>query len=321
MWKTIVRRILILIPQLLVLSLLIFLLAQIMPGDALRGYISPAMTREQVEHLRYIHGLDDPWHIQYARWLRGVLGGDFGRSLSHHRPVTDVIGETLANTMRLSFLTTIFTYMLAIPLGLLAGRKNGTFIDKTIMIYTFVALSLPTVVLAIVNLMIFGFTLNWFPTGGSVDIRAAVAGGFTYFLSRLHHLILPAITLAVLSTIGIIYFLRSEIIDYESSDFVLTARSKGVPEKKIYTKHILRNSFLPIASTIGFVVAGLFTGSVFIEATFVYPGMGQLFLNSIVGRDFPVANALIMFYAVLTVLAILISDIIVIFVDPRIRIK
>ena len=321
-WKTIARRLLILIPQLLVLSIIIFLLAQLMPGDALRGLITPAMTADQVAHLRYIHGMDNPWYIQYVQWLRNiVVNRDFGNSLSHLRPVTDIIGETLANTMRLSFLTTIFTYMLAIPLGILAGRKSDTFIDKTIMVYTFVALSLPTVVLAIVNLMIFGFTLNWFPTSGSVDVRAVAAGGWTYFTSRLHHLILPAATLAVLSTIGIIYFLRSEIIDHASSDFVLTARSKGVPEKKIYTRHILRNSFLPIASTIGFVVSGLFAGSIFIETTFSYPGMGQLFINSIIGRDFPVANALIMFYAVLTVLAILISDIIVTFIDPRIRIK
>jgi len=239
--------------------------------------------------------------------------------MSHQRPVIDVIGDTLINTVRLSFLTTIFTYMLAIPLGLIAGRKSDTFIDRGIMVYTFVALSLPTIVLSIVNLIIFGFRLDWFPTGGSVDIRAI--GGFAVFFSRLHHLILPAATMAILSTVSIVYYLRSEIIDYESSDFVLTARSKGVPESKIYTKHILRNSFLPIASTIGFVVAGLFAGSIFIEIIFSYPGMGQLFLNSIVGRDFPVANVLIMFYAILTVIAILISDFIVILIDPRIHIK
>jgi len=291
-----------------------------MPGDALRGLITPAMTFEQVEHLRYVHGMDAPWYVQYVQWLGDIFRGDFGRSISHQRPVVDVIGETLGNTMRLSALTTVFTYLLAIPLGIIAGRKNGTVIDRGIMVYTFVALSLPTVVLAIVNLMIFGFNLNWFPTGGSVDIRAAAEGGFAAVTSRLHHLILPAATLAILSTVGIVYFLRSEIIDYESSDFVLTARSKGVPERKIYTKHILRNSFLPIASTIGFVVAGLFAGSIFIESTFTFPGMGQLFFNSIVGRDFPVANILIMFYAILTVLAILISDFVVILIDPRIHI-
>jgi len=298
-----------------------FILAYNMPGDALRGIIGPGMNQEQVLALRALHGLDDHWYIQYFRWMGGLLTGDFGHSLFHQRSVTSVIGDALPNTMRLSFLTTIFTYMLAIPLGLLAGRKNDTLVDRGIMVYTFVALSLPTVVLAIVNLMIFGFNLDWFPTGGSVDVQAVAIGGITAFVSRIRHLILPAITLAVLSTVGIIYYLRSEIIDFESSDFVLTARSKGVPQKQIYNHHILRNSFLPIASTIGFIVAGLFAGSIFIEVTFSYNGMGQLFFNSIMNRDFTVANVLIMFYAVLTVVAILISDFIVILIDPRIHIN
>jgi len=189
-----------------------------------------------------------------------------------------------------------------------------------IMIYTFIALSMPTVVFAVVNILFFGFNLDWFPTQGSVDVTLAT-GSFAYIISRVHHLILPAVTLALISTVAIIYYLRSEIIDYETSDFVLTARSKGATENKIYTNHILRNAFLPIASTIGFVITGLFTGSVFIETTFGYPGMGELFISSIVSRDFPVANTLVMFYAVLTVVAIALSDIIISIIDPRIRIK
>jgi peptide/nickel transport system permease protein len=321
MWKTIVRRFLILIPQLLILSLLIFLLAQYMPGDALRGIITPDTSPDQVRYLRELHGLDDPWFVQYTRWLRAIVFEfDFGMSVSHSRPVLDVIGERMMNTIRLSALTTLFTYMLAIPLGILAGRKHDSLIDRGIMVYTFIALSMPTVVLSIINLLIFGFNLGWFPVTGSVNPTAA-AGTFAFFLSRMHHLLLPAITLALISTTSIIYYLRSEIIDFETSDFVLTARSKGVPENKIYTGHILRNAFLPIASSVGFVVAALFTGSVFIETTFSYPGMGQLFINSITGRDFPVANVLIMFYAVLTVISITLSDIIITVIDPRIRIK
>ena len=321
MWKTIVRRFLILIPQLFILSVLIFLLAQIMPGDALRGFMGPDTTLEQIEHLREIHGLNDPWYIQYLRWIRGILfEQDFGTSIAHSRPVLDVIGDRIMNTMRLSFLTALFTYIIALPLGLIAGRKHDKFIDRGIMIYTFVALSMPTVVLSVMHILLYGFNLGWFPPFGSVDPTLA-AGTAEYWISRLHHLILPAITLALLSTVAIIYYLRSEIIDYETSDFVLTARSKGVPENDIYTGHILRNSFLPIASTIGLVITGLFTGSVFIETTFAYPGMGQLFIQSITGRDFPVANTLILFYAVLTVLGIALSDIIITIIDPRIRIK
>ena len=320
MWKTIVRRFLILIPQLILLSLLIFLLAHIMPGDALRGLITPDMSPDLVARLREYHGLDDPWYIQYFNWLRRIfLHGDFGTSVTFSRPVLDVIGETMMNTVRLSALTAVFTYIIAIPLGLLAGRRHDTGIDRAVMIYTFIALSIPTVVFAIVNILIYAFNLGIFPHTGSLDVT--VRGTWNIFISRIHHLILPALTLAFLSTISIIYFLRSEIIDYETSDFVLTARAKGVPEKKIYSGHIMRNAFLPIGSTIGLVITGLFSGSVFIETTFNYPGMGQLFINSISGRDFPVANTLVMFYAVMTVLGITLSDIIITIIDPRIRIK
>ena len=332
MWKTIVRRFLILIPQLLVLSLLIFLLASIMPGDALRGRITPDTPPAVLEQLREHHGLNDPWHVQYFRWMRAViLDRDFGNSIVHNRPVMDIVGDRVMNTVRLSMLTTFFTYLIAIPLGLLAGRKHGRPVDKTVMLYTFIALSMPTVVLATINLLlfgfgrdiqIFGFVINFgiFPTHGSVDPRV-VAGTAGYFFSRLHHLVLPALTLAALSTIGIIYFLRSEVIDYETSDFVLTARSKGVPENKIYRHHILRNAFLPVAGSMGGIIAGLFGGSVFIETVFSYPGMGELFLTSITGRDFPVVNMLVMFFAVLSVISMLISDILITIVDPRIRIK
>ena len=330
MWKTIVRRILILIPQLFILSVIIFLLAQAMPGDALRGFVTPDMTAADVARMREIRGLNDPWYQQYGRWMRAILiEGDLGRSNTGIN-VSRVIGDRIGNTMRLSFLTTLFTYMIAIPLGVLAGRKHDKLPDKVIMVYTFIALSMPTIVISLINLLIFAFGLDWFPISGSVDIqvagRAAMAGsGFSeqisYIWSRLHHLILPAITLALISTVGIIYYLRSEIIDYENSDFVLTARSKGVPENKIYSNHILRNASLPVASGIGFVIAGLFSGSIFIEWIFGYPGMGELFLTSINSRDFPVANVLIMFYAILTVVAITVSDIVISIVDPRIRIK
>ena len=309
------------IPQLFVLSLLIFLLAQLMPGDGLRGMVGPGMTQERIQELREIHGLDDPWYIQYVRWMGGILReGDFGRSLSHMRPVTDIIGERMMNTVRLSLLTTFFTYLIAIPLGVIAAKYKGTKVDRSIMVYTFVALSMPTVVFSLINLLIFSFRGGWFPWTGSVDATLTI-GTFAYFMSRLHHLILPAITLALLSTVAIIYFLRSEIIDFESSDFVTTARSKGVPEGRIYTHHIMRNALIPIAGHTGTMIILLFSGSIFIERIFSYPGMGQLFFDSIVARDFPVANTLIMFYAIITAVAMLLADIIISVIDPRIRIK
>ena len=322
MWKTIIRRILILIPQLFVLSILIFFLGYLMPGDALRGRVGPGVTMEQLEMMRAALGLDRPWYVQYADWMSGIFTSfDFGTSIVQQQPTTVVIGERIFNTMRLSFLTMLITYLIAIPLGIIAAKHKDTWIDKSIMIYTFIALSMPTIVMGLIMLLIFSFNLGWFPTMGTVTLAADMEGGFTRFTSQMYHAILPAITLAVISTIGVIYFLRSEIIDNDTSDFVTTARAKGVPENKVYTGHILRNALLPIAGSFGSVFAGLFIGSIFIERVFTFGGMGDLFISSILMQDWPVANTLILFYAVLIVVSILLTDILITIIDPRIRIK
>ena len=322
MTKTIIRRFIILIPQLIALSVLIFILGYIAPGDALRGRIGPGTTMEQMELLREVHGLNDPWYVQYASWMKGILTElDFGRSFVQMRPVTEVIGDRIVNTMRLSFLTTIITYIIAIPLGIIAARKKETAIDRGIMMYTFLALSLPTIVFSLITLLIFGFNLRWFPTTGSVSNVAHMIGGITKFFSQMQHAILPAITLGILSTTGIIYFLRSEIIENENSDYVATARAKGVPENKVYTRHILRNALLPIAGNFGMEFAWLFMGAPFIEWVFSFSGMGELFISSILLQDWPVANTLILFFAVVIVVSMLITDIIITVIDPRIRIK
>ncbi|MCL2576299.1 MAG: ABC transporter permease [Defluviitaleaceae bacterium] len=321
MWKTILRRFLILIPQLFILSVLLFLFAQAMPGDALRGRIGPDTHPDLLAELRAHHGLDQPWHVQYWRWLTALAQGDFGTSHTFQRPVTEVVGDSLANTMRLAIVATILTYLIAIPLGLLAAKFKGKIVDKAVMMYTFVALSMPTLILGLFFILVFALRLEWFPSGQAVDIIADGQGGWTRFVSQMHHVMLPAITMALLGTVSIIYFLRGEIIDNDSSDFVTTARSKGVPNNRVYTRHILRNALLPVAGNFGAIIASLFTGSLFIEVVFTYRGMGQLFVNSLQGRDYPVIFALTMFFAVVLSISFLVTDIIITILDPRIRIK
>lgn len=166
----------------------------------------------------------------------------------------------------------------------------------------------------------FGYTLHWFPTTGTVAPGMS-PGTLDYALSRLHHIILPAITMALLSTTSTIQYLRTGVIDAKSEDYVRTARAKGVPESVIYRKHIFRNSILPIAAFFGFTITGLLGGSVFTETVFTYPGMGLLFVESINLRDFSVMLAITLLYGLMTLLGSLLSDIIMVFVDPRIRIK
>ncbi|MCL2364227.1 MAG: ABC transporter permease [Defluviitaleaceae bacterium] len=321
MWKTVVRRLLILIPQLIALSLIVFFLASLMPGDALRGQVEPGAPPGELMRLREEAGLLDPWYQQYTRWVSHIMRGDFGRSLQHRVAVTTVIGDSMMNTIRLSIMTTIFLYLIAIPLGLIAGRKNGKWIDKTILMYVFIFFSIPTIVLSLIMVLVFAFNLGWFPAMNSVNPVAAVAGGWTEFWSRMYHLILPSLTGALIGGVGVIYFLRNQVIDVQNADFITTARAKGTPEHRVYSHHVLRNALLPVAGGIGASIAAVFSGSFFIETIFSLNGMGTLFLSSVLGRDWPVAMALIMFYAITGVVSMLLADITIMLVDPRIRIK
>ncbi|HEY9571447.1 MAG TPA: ABC transporter permease, partial [Metalysinibacillus sp.] len=250
MWKTVVRRILVMIPQLFVLSLIIFFLAQKMPGDPFSGLITPETDPSRIEELREQAGLNDPLPMQYVNWIKDVAQGDFGKSYTYKRSVSSLIGERAYNTFLLSLFSVILVYALAIPLGVIAGRYKDTFVDKTVVLYSFISYAIPTFVLSLIFLYIFGYQLSWFPTSGTVDVGIE-EGTLSYYWNRIHHMLLPAITYAVLGTTGIIQYLRSEVIDAQTQDYVKTARSKGVPMRKVYTRHIFRNSLLPIAAFLG----------------------------------------------------------------------
>ncbi|MDR1736409.1 MAG: ABC transporter permease [Oscillospiraceae bacterium] len=322
MWKTVIRRLLILIPQLVVLSLFIFFIAQYMPGDALTGKsVDPNADPQRLEELRQQWGFYDPWYVKYVRWVGNIFKGDLGRSYTHQVPVTQVISDRAGNTFWLGLMTVFFQYLISIPLGILSGRYHDKIPDRAITLYSYVALAMPTVVACLLSIFTFSFGLKWFPFGGTISIEAYAAGGIQAFLSRIHHMILPALTVALISTTSITQFLRSEIVDYEQSDFVTTARSKGVPKRVIYSRHIFRNSMIPVSSFMGYSIVGVLTGAIFTESVFGYPGMGKLFIDSVFSRDYTVVNALIIFFAILTVLGTLLSDVIMSLVDPRLKVK
>ena len=320
MWKTILRRFIIMIPQLFILSIIVFILAKLMPGDPFTGLITPQTDPSALEALRRKAGLLDPWHIQYIRWIKNAFSGNLGMSYTYNVPVKTLIGERAVNTFILSLISLILTYCIAIPLGMLSGRYQNSFLDKFVTFYNYVSYAIPTFVLSLIMIWFFGYKLGWFPTTGSVT-AGLETGKMGNFWDRIYHIILPAITYALLGTTWIIQYLRNEVIEAKSLDYVKTAKSKGVPENKIYSRHIFRNSILPIAAFFGYAITGLLGGSIFIEKIFSYPGMGGLFINSIVTRDYSVVTALILLFGFLTLFGSLISDIILSIVDPRIRIK
>lgn len=320
MWKTILRRLLIMIPQIILLSILVFIMAKALPGDALTGMLDPSVDPSMLEEQREKLGLNNPWYVQYWDWITRAVQGDLGQSFRFKMPVSDLIGQRITNTIWLSMVTLIITYIIAIPLGIISGRYNDTWGDRLITGYTYLGFAAPLFIFALLMLWIFGFHIRAFPTEGSVT-PGLVPGTIDYMVSKIYHLLLPALSMALITTVSTVQYLRSEIIDTKQKDFVLLARAKGASESRVYTHHILRNSLLPIAAFFGYEITGLIGGTVFIEYIFSYPGMGQLFLNSILIRDFSVVTALVLLYGIASILGSLISDIILGIVDPRIRIK
>lgn len=320
MWKFIVRRLIITFPQVVLLSLLVFIMAQFMPGDALTGLVDPNVSPERKAELREAMGLNDPWHIKYGEWVQGLVKGDLGDSFRFKMPVTELIEQRLVNTFWLSVVTLIFTYLIAIPLGITSGRYNDSILDQAITGYTYLGFATPLFIFALVMVWVFGFQLGWFPTSGSVR-PGLTPGTFEYVLSKFYHLLLPALSMAMIATVSTVQYLRSEIVDTKQRDFIVTARAKGASESRVYSKHILRNSLLPIAAFFGWEISSLITGTIFIEQIFSYPGMGALFLESISMRDYSVVTALVLLFGIASILGALLSDIILSLVDPRIRIK
>ncbi|MGK0552130.1 oligopeptide ABC transporter permease [Enterococcus faecalis] len=320
MWKTILRRVLLMIPQVIILSVLIFLLAKMMPGDPFAGLINPNQDPKVIETLREAAGLNDPWYEQYFRWIGNASQGDFGQSFMFKLPVATLIAGRVGNTIALALVSVIITYLIAIPFGLLAGRYQNSWFDKMVIVYNFFSFAVPLFIFALIMLFAFGYRLDWFPTSGTVTVGLD-KGSLPYYFDKFKHLILPGLTQALLGTAVTIQYLRSEVIDVKNMDFVRTARSKGVPTNKIFNRHIFRNASLPIASQLGYEITALIAGSVVIEKIFAFPGVGKLFIDSIIQRDYSVITALVLILGLATLIGTLISDIVMSIVDPRIRIQ
>ena len=320
MWKIVVRRILMMIPQLFVLSILVFILAQMMPGDALTGMIGPQVDPNTIEQLRIASGYYDPWYIKYGRWMVNMFHGDFGISYNYKLPVFDVIGPRAWNSFYLSLYALVLMYVASIPIAIHAGKKPGSRFDRVVVFANFFVFAIPSFVLYLFFILVFGYQLHIFPPIGSVG-SALQPGTIEYVISKLYHMTMPAICLAIISSVGIIQYLRNEVIDAKTQEYVKTARSKGVPMNKVYSHHIFRNSLLPIAAFFGFQITGLLGGSVIAESIFNFQGMGKFFLEAINTRDYSVVTTLILLYGFLSLLGSLISDITMSIVDPRIRIE
>jgi peptide/nickel transport system permease protein len=320
MWNRILRRFFFIIPQLLAFSLLVFALAQWMPGDPLTGLIIPGMDQSSVDAIQASAVLDNPWYIRYLQWIANMLRGDFGLSYTYRMPVGVLVGARLGNTLWLAIASLVLSYLIAVPLGIYAGRFYGSLGDKVIRFLNSISFALPIFIVALLLVWLFGFQLELFPTRG-MPLLPETQSVFASLWNRLHHLALPALAFALSASAGNIQRLRSGIIEAKQEDYVLTARSKGVPESMVYRRHIFRNASMPVTALLGYDITGFIGSSIFIEYIFSYPGIGRLFISSLESRDFSVIVALLLFYGLAALIGTLVSDIILTIMDPRVRVR
>ena len=311
----IVRRLLQAIPTLLGVTVLTFVLLHIAPGGPAIALGGEKASAAQVEHLTHVLGLDRPLHVQYGLWVASLAHGDLGFSYIRKANVAQLIAERLPQTLLLMGTALLLSILLALPLGVYqAARQNGAF-DRTASLFVFLAWSMPTFWFGTLLIALFAVDLHWFPVGGLQTIDTT---SFDW-PSRLAHLVLPAATLAIVSVAGWSRYVRGSMIDQLREDYARTALAKGLPQRAVLFKHVLRNALIPFITLLGSSVPALFGGAVISEQIFAYPGMGQLYWQSAVDRDYATLLGMTLITAVLVVLGNLAADIAYGIVDPRVR--
>jgi peptide/nickel transport system permease protein len=306
------------IPMLFIITVIIFTLVKMAPGDALSGEPDPNVKAEDIEKIRNLYGLNDPPHVQYLSWLKNVTQGNFGVSQSRNVPVNNVIKERIWNTIYLSAVSSIITIVIAIPIGIISARRPYSLVDYLGTTGAFVGLATPNFYAGLIAIYIFAIQLGWLPAQGTLTVAAGLTG-FESALDKFKHVLLPAFTLGLASTATYMRYMRTEMLEVMGRDFIRTAQAKGLSERSVLYKHTLRNALIPIITLLGFEFGNLLAGAVITESVFTWPGLGQLYIQSVTNRDYPVLMAVNVISAVALLFGNLLADIFYAVVDPRIR--
>jgi peptide/nickel transport system permease protein len=302
---------------LLVMSFVIYALIGLMPGDPIDLMISanPHLTSADAARLKALYGLDRPLLERYWAWLQAALAGNFGYSRLYVRPVLAVLAPRLTNTALLMGMSFALTLALAWPLGLMVARRPGSALDGAANLLSFAAISVPSFWLALMFILIFAVSLGWFPAGGAETIGDGGAA------DRLRHLALPVLTLTLVNFGPHLRYMRAAMLDTLNQDYIRTARAKGASEIRILVGHALRNALIPVITVVALTFGSLFSGALITETMFAYPGMGKLIYDAVLGNDYNLALAGLLFATLMTLVANFAADIAYAAVDPRISYK
>ncbi len=306
------RRVLATIPVMLVVALFVFSLLYIAPGDPAAIIAGDQATPADVERIRESLGLDRPYLVRFGDWLWHILHGDLGTSIFTNLPVTHMIAQRIEPTLSLMVLTIVFSIVIAVPLGVLAAWKHGTWIDRVVMVICVLGFSVPVFVFGYLLAFVFALTLDWLPVQGFTPI----SDGVWPFLQGL---VLPTVALGLIYVALLARITRATMLDVLSQDYVRTARAKGVGQRAMLFVHALKNAAVPIVTVIGNGVALLIGGAVVTESVFAIPGLGRLTVDAILRRDYPVIQGVVLLFSVTYVLVNLAVDLLYTVFDPRIR--
>ena len=306
------RRLLGTIPVMLVVPVFIFLMLRLTPSDPAAVIAGDNATTEQVAQIRTQLGLDRPMVEQFFIWSGKVLRGDFGESFFFKKTVASLIGERIEPTLSLALFTMVLAVLIAVPLGVLAAHRQGSWIDRIVMGFSVLGFSMPSFVVAYLLIYLFAVWLNWLPVQGYQRIAEGLGGW-------VRGLVLPSLTLSVIFVALIARMTRTSMLEVLSEDYIRTARAKGQSERKVLFRHALRNAAVPIVTVIGLAVALLIGGVIVTESVFTIPGLGRLTVDAVLARDYPTIQAVILLFSFVYVMINLTVDMMYTLLDPRIR--
>lgn len=308
----IIRRLLLLIPVLLIVGIVVFTLMHLTPGDPASVMLGREATQEQKDALRQRLGLDEPIPVQFFSWFKSALQLDFGDSLFIGKPVTQALLDRAEPTGLLALYSLTLAVILAIPAGVIAAVRANSILDRLLMVVSISGVAIPSFFFGILLILLFAVVLGWLPSGGYVDIGDNPLEHFKYML-------LPTLTLGFSAAGLLARLVRSTMLDVLNEDYVRTAYSKGLEQRRVVVVHAFRNALIPVLTIIGVTFAGMLGGAVVIETVFNIPGMGRLLVQSVTRRDIPVVQGAVMTVAAIEVLVMLLVDLLYVYVDPRIR--
>lgn len=303
------------------ISFLMFVIMHLAPGDptSVRYGLNPEVSESARANFDKMYGLDRPVLVQYGMWMKRFLTLDFGSSFIDDKPVIGKIAARLPATLLLQVVSLLVIFCLALPIGIVSAAKRNSLFDRVMTVLVFVGYAMPTFWLALLLIFIFGFRLQWFPISGMSPWYTAYLDGFAKMKDLLWHLVLPVAATSFGSLAALSRYTRSSMIEVMGENYVLTARAKGLSEKRVITAHVLRNALLPIVTILGLTLPGLISGSFIFETIFAWPGMGRLGYEAIMNYDYPVVMGVGVIATILTLLGIFLSDVAYALVDPRIR--